>query len=91
MREARGVAHLKDIFGLSKRGACRIVRADRKMVHYEAQRAPDKMLRDRFRELAKEHRRYGYRRLLVLLRREGEPSGISREERLTVRKRKSRR
>ena len=48
------------------------------------------------RELADERRRFGYRRLFVLLRREGEPSGIDRiyrlygEERLTVRKRKAR-
>ena len=49
------------------------------------------------RELANERRRFGYRRLFVLLRREGEPSGINRiyrlysEEGLTVRKRKARR
>ncbi|PQV52793.1 transposase InsO family protein, partial [Defluviimonas denitrificans] len=46
---------------------------------------------------ANERRRFGYRRLFVLLRREGEPSGINRiyrlyrEEGLTVRKRKARR
>ncbi len=55
------------------------------------------MLRGRLRELANERRRFGYRRLFVLLRREGEPSGINRiyrryrEEGLTVRKRKARR
>jgi putative transposase len=44
-----------------------------------------------------ERRRFGYRRLFVLLRREGEPSGINRiyrlysEEGLTVRKRNARR
>ena len=49
------------------------------------------------RDLAKRRRRFGYRRLIVLLRREGEPSGINRiyrlhsEEGLTVRKRKARR
>ncbi len=51
----------------------------------------------RLRDLANERRRFGYRRLFVLLRRDGEPSGINRiyrlyrEEGLTVRKRKSRR
>ncbi len=51
-------------------------------------------LRGRLWELANERRRFGYRRLFVLLRREGEPSGINRiyrEEGLTVRKRKARR
>ena len=49
------------------------------------------------RELANERRRFGYRRLFILLRQEGEPSGINRiyrlyrEEGLTVRKRRARR
>jgi putative transposase len=49
------------------------------------------------RDLANERKRFGYRRLLVLLRQEGEPSGINRidrlyrEEGLTVRKRRARR
>ena len=53
--------------------------------------------RERLRALAVERRRFGYRRLFVLLRREGEPSGknriyrLYREEGLTVRKRRSRR
>ncbi len=94
-REA--VAQLKSLFGLSEGRACRIAGADRKMVRYQARRAPDMELRGRLRELANERRRFGYRRLFVLLRREGEPSGINRisrlyrEEGLTVRKRKARR
>ena len=94
-REA--VAHLKALFGLSERRACQIAGADRKMVRYQPRRAPDTVLRCRLRELANERRRFGYRRLFVLLRREGEPSGINRiyrlysEEGLTVRKRKARR
>lgn len=79
-REA--VAHLKALLGLSERRACRIACADRKMVRYQAQRAPDTVLRGRLRELANERRRFGYRRLFVLLRREGEPSGINRIYRL---------
>ena len=79
-REA--VAHLKALLGLSERRACRIAGADRKMVRYQAHRAPDTMLRGRLWELANERRRFGYRRLFVLLRREGEPSGINRIYRL---------
>ena len=75
-REA--VAHLRSMLGLSERRACRIAGADRKMVRYEARRDPDTELRGRLRELANERRRFGYRRLFVLLRREGEPSGINR-------------
>lgn len=94
-REA--VAHLRAEHGLSERRACHIVGADRTMIRYRSQRAPDTVLRGRLRELANERRRFGYRRLFVLLRREGEPSGINRiyrlyrEEGLTVRKRRARR
>lgn len=59
--------------------------------------APETELRARLRDLANERRRFGYRRLFILLRRDGEPSGINRiyrlyrEEGLTVRKRRARR
>jgi putative transposase len=94
-REA--VAHLQAKMGLSERRACRIVGADRKMIRYRSVRPPETELRQRLRDLANERRRFGYRRLFVLLRREGEPSGINRiyrlyrEEGLTVRKRRVRR
>jgi len=68
-REA--VAHLKAQFGLSERRACQIAGADRKTIRYQSRRAPDTTLRGRLRDLANERRRFGYRRLFVLLRREG--------------------
>nr|WP_167309419.1 IS3 family transposase [Brevundimonas naejangsanensis] len=95
MRHA--VAQLKAAFGVSERRACSIIKADRKSVRYRSCRQPDTALRERLRALAVERRRFGYRRLFVLLRREGEPSGknriyrLYREEGLTVRKRRSRR
>ena len=67
------------------------------MVRYRSRRPPDTELRRRLRELANERRRFGYRRLFILLRREGERSGINRihrlyrEEGLAVRKRRARR
>jgi len=94
-REA--VAHLQASMAMSERRACSIVGADRKMVRYRSRRPPETQLRGRLRELANERRRFGYRRLFILLRREGEPSGINRiyrlyrEEGLTVRKRRARR
>jgi transposase InsO family protein len=94
-REA--VAHLQAVMGLSERRACGIVGADRKMVRYQSRRPPDTELRGQLRELANARRRFGYRRLFVLLRKLGEPSGLNRvyrlyrEEGLTVRKRRARR
>ena len=79
-REA--VACLQADHGLSERRACHIIGADRTMIRYRSQRAPDTVLRGRLRDLANERRRFGYRRLFVLLRREGEPSGINRIYRL---------
>jgi putative transposase len=94
-REA--VAHLQAVMGLSERRACCIVSADRKMIRYRSCRPPDIELRGQLRELANVRRRFGYRRLFVLLRKLGEPSGLNRvyrlyrEEGLTVRKRRARR
>src|SRR5215213_5496799 len=94
-REA--VACLKEQFQMSERRACEVIAADRKMVRYQSRRPPETELRARLRELANERRRFGYRRLFIMLRREGEPSGITRiyrlyrEEGLGVRRRKARR
>jgi len=94
-REA--VAHLQAVMGLSERRACGIVGADHKMVRYRSCRPPDTELRGHLRELANARRRFGYRRLFVLLRQQGEPSGrnriyrLYREEGLSVRKRRARR
>jgi len=94
-REA--VAHLRGVLEMSERRACSLVAADRKMIRYRSRRPPDTELRARLRELANQRRRFGYRRLFILLRDDGEPSGINRiyrlyrEEGLTVRKRRTRR
>ena len=79
-REA--VAHLRERFEMSERRACAVIVADRKMIRYRSRRPPETALRTRLRELANERRRFGYRRLFILLRREGEPSGINRIYRL---------
>lgn len=94
-REA--VAHLRSAFAMSERRACTVIAVDRTMIRYRSIRPDDTALRDRLRGLAQERRRFGYRRLFILLRREGEPSGMTRiyrlyrEEGLAVRKRRTRR
>src|SRR6478736_1921581 len=90
-REA--VAHLRTTFEVSERRACKAVGADRTSVRYRGQRADDAAVRARLRELAAIRRRFGYRRLLVLMRREGLVMNhkkfrrLYREERLQVRRR----
>ncbi|MHC2389328.1 transposase InsO family protein [Bradyrhizobium liaoningense] len=67
--------------------------ADRASVRYRNGRADDAAVRARLRELAAIRRRFGYRRLLVLMRREGLVMNhkkfrrLYREERLQVRRR----
>lgn len=93
-REA--VAHLRVQFGMSERRACLIIGADRKSMRYRARRADDAALRLRLRELAQRRRRFGYRRLHILLRRDGvlinrkRTQRLYREEGLTVRRRRGR-
>jgi putative transposase len=90
-REAAG--HLQAAYEMSERRACRVLGVDRTSVRYQTTRPDDGALRDRLKALAQERRRFGYRRLHVLLRREGHAVNekrvqrIYREERLTVRRR----
>jgi putative transposase len=90
-REA--AAHLRSVYEMSERRACRVLGFDRTSVRYQATRPDDGELRARLKALAQERRRFGYRRLHVMLRREGHAVNrkrvqrIYREERLTVRRR----
>jgi putative transposase len=90
-REA--VAHLRISFEVSERRACVVLGVDRMSVRYRSRRPDDAAVRARLRELAAVRRRFGYRRLLVLMRREGLVMNhkkfrrLYREERLQVRRR----
>ena len=64
------VAHVRTAFASSERRACRLLGFDRASVRYRAAKPDDQALRERLRVLATERRRFGYRRLHVLLRRE---------------------
>ena len=93
-REA--VAHLRVAFAVSERRACWVVGADRSSVRYCSCRPDDAVIRARLRELATIRRRFGYRRLGILLEREGivmnhkKIRRLYREEGLQVRRRGSR-
>ncbi len=90
-REA--VSHLRAAFETSERRACWVLGFDRTSVRYRAVRPDDQVLRERLKALAEDRRRFGYRRLHVLLRREGHAVNkkrvqrLYREEKLTVRQR----
>ncbi|WP_407117037.1 IS3 family transposase [Bradyrhizobium sp. LMG 9283] len=89
----KAVAHLVDVYGMSERRACKAIGCCRMTIRYKATRADDAGLRQRMRAIAQERRRFGYRRLHVLLKREGylvnhkKLFRLYREERLAVRRR----
>jgi putative transposase len=84
--------YLRHAFRMSERRACREIGTDRGSVRYRALRPDDGALGERLKALAQQRRRFGYRRLHVLLRREGQlvnkkrMQRLYREERLTVRR-----
>ena len=69
MRKAE-VRRLKEQFRFSQRHACELVGIPRSTCRYQT-RKDDSELRQKLVELAHEQPRYGYRRLCVLLRRDG--------------------
>lgn len=78
------VDYVVDHYATSRRRACRLLRQHRSVHYYRARRDPRTALRTRMRELAQVRIRYGYRRLQVLLRREGWPVGKNLVYRLYV-------
>jgi len=93
-REA--VAHLEQGYEMSERRACSLIGADRSSVRYRHRRPDDREPREVRRGAAETHRRFGYRRLHVILRRDGHVLNRKRtqrlywEEGLSVRRRRSR-
>jgi putative transposase len=57
--------------GLSQRSACRLLRCPRRTVQYRCTRIDDPVLLGRLHDLADERPRFGWRRLKVLLTRDG--------------------
>ena len=83
--------HLQTAYQVSERRACRATGFHRSCQRYRKQRDPQVELRMRLKELAAARVRYGYRRLHMLLRREGWPVNhkrvyrLYREEGLSIR------
>lgn len=87
------VAHLCREHEVSQRRACKVLSADRSSVRYQSIRFGDLELRAAIRRIAGERRRFGYRRIHVMLEREGwrvnhkKLKRLYREERLQVKRR----
>lgn len=82
---------------MSERRACGLIGIRRSVLRYRPRERSDDAVRARLRDLAAEHRRYGYLRLHVLLRKEGlvvnrkRTYRLYRDEGLSVRRRGRRR
>jgi putative transposase len=81
---------------MSERRACKAIGGCRMTIRYKSTRPDNGVLRERMTELARVRRRFGYRRLHILLKREGYVVNhkklfrLYREEKLAVRHRGSR-
>lgn len=67
---------------MSERRACRVLGINRSSLRYRSRRSGDMALKERLCQLASQRRRFGYRRLHVLLCREGEAVNHKRVYRL---------
>ena len=96
-RRREVVWHFQQVYGVSERRACRVSGCGRASHRYQSRRDPLVELRMRLRELALVRVRYSYRRLHVLLQREGwqvnhkQVYRLYREEGLSIRTRNPRR
>jgi putative transposase len=94
-REAVGILTAERAMGVTR--ACGLLEISRSLYRYRSRRSPVLELRNRIAELAAIKRRYGYRRIQVLLRREGwsvnhkRTYRLYREQGLAVRRRKRKR
>ena len=79
-REA--VEHLAATRGFSRRRACGLVDLSRTVLAYEPKRRPPTELLDKMRRIAAERPRFDYRRLRILVQREGDQITASRFYRL---------
>lgn len=97
VRRRELVRHLQAAYGISERKACGAAGFGRASHRYTSRRDPQVELRIRLKDLAETRVRYGYRRLSILLRREGWPVNDKRiyrlysEEGLSIRTRSPKR
>ena len=82
-RHRRALARwTQTVYGISERRASRLIPIPRASLQYQSHRDAQEGLRLRLKELAASRVRFGYRRLTVLLRREGWPVNAKRIYRL---------
>ena len=77
------VEHLKDQKSCSERNACKLIGISRNVARYQFRLKPDEQeLIELIQSLASKHKRYGYKRITRLVRREGKLVNKKRIERI---------
>ena len=76
--EARRIAvdHAGKEYGVSQRRACKALGVDRSSISYESARPDDGDLSVAMRKVASERRRFGYRRVHIMLERQRWPRAV---------------
>jgi len=67
----KAVAHACEAHGVSQRRACHALNIHRSMVRYASTRPDDALLREAMKAVASQRRRFGYRRIHIMLDRQG--------------------
>lgn len=89
----KAVAHAVAVHGVSQRRACEVLTVDRSSARYRSIRPDAATERAAMKAVAAERRRFGYRRIHIMLKRQGIVMNLKKlrrlysEERLQVRKR----
>ena len=76
------MAYLRSHYQVSERRACSVVGQPRSVQWYKSRRPPQDALKRRIKEISEVRIRYGYKRIYVMLRREGWPVNHKRVQRL---------
>ena len=78
----KAVAHVVAVHGLSQRRACKVLKVDRSSVRYKSVRPDDTAERAAMKAVATERRRFGYRRIHIMLERQGIVMNLKKLRRL---------
>lgn len=76
------VAHVCAQHGVSQRRACEVLSVDRSSMRYRSVRPDDAAIREAMKKVASERRRFGYRRIHVMLDRQGIVMNLKKLRRL---------
>jgi transposase InsO family protein len=82
VRQRKLVDEMRGEWDVSIRRACRVFEVDTSTYHYKSRRPGQAHLEQRIREIRQTRVRYGYRRIHVLLRREGCRHGQNKTRRI---------